>query len=157
MIGAWKTRAISPSPSVGSSGIKEGYEIRMHDLQCCDARHRQSFDKRSMFSGTRSIRLSFLETLARHHIKETVSRMNHTKRIDQLVSKRWPKLKKRLQNEENPGKLIAILEEIDDLLFIIETRVAGQSTVTNSRDANSISLHREFSVVPSDDSEIGSQ
>ena len=101
--------------------------------------------------------MSFLETLARHHIEETVSSMNHTKRIDQLVSKRWPKLKKKLQNEENPGKLIAILEEIDDLLFIIETRVAGQSTVTNSRDANSISLHREFSVAPSDDSEIGSQ
>ena len=83
--------------------------------------------------------------------------MTNQEELERLLTGRWPKLKKRAQHEENPEKLIAILEEIDDLLFIIETRVAGQSTVTNSRDANSISLHREFSVAPSDDSEIGSQ
>jgi hypothetical protein len=89
--------------------------------------------------------------------KETVGRMAHTEGIDQLISRKWPELKKKAQNEENPDKLIAILEEIDDLLFIIEMRIAGQSRPMRATETNSRSPQRELSIVPSDDSEIGSQ
>ncbi len=51
--------------------------------------------------------------------------MNSTKEIESLISEQWPKLKKRAQNEIDPDKLIAIIEEIDDLLFILEMRFAG--------------------------------
>lgn len=45
---------------------------------------------------------------------------------EQLMSERWPKLKKRAQHERDPQKLISILEDIDDLLFNVEMRIAAQ-------------------------------
>ncbi|HME37259.1 MAG TPA: hypothetical protein VKF84_18660 [Candidatus Sulfotelmatobacter sp.] len=78
--------------------------------------------------------------------------------LEQLMSERWPKLKKRAQNENNPENLIAVLEEIDDLLFIVEMRVAAQSRRTHSRDdTDSRLVHLESDAATSDDSEIGSQ
>lgn len=52
--------------------------------------------------------------------------MKRKKRLDLLISERWPKLKKRAQNETSPEKLIPILEEIEDLLFNLEMRLASQ-------------------------------
>jgi len=66
--------------------------------------------------------------------------MIHTEGIDQLISGQWPELRKRAQNEENPDNLIAILEEIDDLLFIIEMRIAGRSRPMGATETNSRSL-----------------
>jgi hypothetical protein len=51
--------------------------------------------------------------------------MKSSKRVETLISERWPKLKKRAQNENSLEKLIAILEEIDDLLFNLEKRVGA--------------------------------
>ncbi len=77
--------------------------------------------------------------------------------IDWLVSERWPTLKKRAENENDLDKLIAILEEIDDVLFNVEMRVAAESWRTHSRDgADSRSVRRESGAARSDDSEIGS-
>jgi len=83
--------------------------------------------------------------------------MTHTEGIDQLISRKWPELKAKAQNEENPDKLMAIVEEIDDLLFLIEMRIACQRRPIRATETNSRSLQRELSVVPSDNSEIGSQ
>jgi hypothetical protein len=41
----------------------------------------------------------------------------------QLVSERWPKLKKQVQDERNPEKLIALVKEIEELLFNLEMRM----------------------------------
>ena len=98
-----------------------------------------------------------LEMLAATPHKETVGRMTHTEGIDQLICRKWPELKKRAQNEETSDKLIAILEEIDDLLFTIEMRIAGQSRPMRATETDTRSFQRELSIVPSDDSEIGSQ
>lgn len=57
--------------------------------------------------------------------EEIATGMKSTKRVEKLVSERWPKLKKRAQNENSLEKLIAILEEIDDLLFNLEKRVGA--------------------------------
>ncbi len=84
--------------------------------------------------------------------------MKNNQSLERLMSERWPKLKKRARNENDPEKLIAILEEIDDLLFIVEMRVAAQNRRTHSRDdTDSRSLRLESGAVPLDDSEIGSQ
>ena len=84
--------------------------------------------------------------------------MKNKQSLERLTSERWPKLQKRAQNEHNPEKLIAILEEIDDLLFIVEMRIAAQSGRTDSRDdTDARSVHFESDAAPSDDSEIGSQ
>ena len=46
--------------------------------------------------------------------------MKNKQSLERLISERWPKLKKRAQIENNPEKIVAILEEIDDLLFNLE-------------------------------------
>lgn len=53
----------------------------------------------------------------------------------QLISGRWQELKKSAQNETDPDKLIAIIEEIDDLLFILE-RITGSRTGNISSKTN---------------------
>lgn len=84
--------------------------------------------------------------------------MKNPQPLERLMSERWPKLRKRAQHENNPEKLIAILEEIDDLLFIVEMRIAAQSGQTHSRDdTDSRSDRLESDAAPTDDSEIGSQ
>ena len=89
--------------------------------------------------------------------KENIETMKSKRRLEQLISERWPRLKARAQHEGNPEKLVAILEEIDDLLFNIEMRIAAQSGQTNSGDdMDSMSVRRESGVASSDDSEIGS-
>jgi hypothetical protein len=83
--------------------------------------------------------------------------MKNRQALERLMSERWPKLKKRAQNERNTEKLIVILEEIDDLLFSVEMRIAAQRGRTGSRDGTDARPVRPESVTAgSDDSEIGS-
>jgi hypothetical protein len=60
--------------------------------------------------------------------------MRSKRGLEQLISERWPKLKKRAQRQRNPEKLISVLEEIDDLLCNIEMKVAAPVGRTDSRD-----------------------
>jgi hypothetical protein len=84
--------------------------------------------------------------------------MTNKHSLERLMSERWPKLKKRAQHEKNPEKLIAILEEIDDLLFSLEMRIAAESGRADTRDGtDSKSVRLESGGILSDDSEIGSQ
>jgi hypothetical protein len=83
--------------------------------------------------------------------------MNNQKGAERLISQRWPKLKKRAQNENNPEKLIAILEEIDDLLSNLEMRIASQNRSMRS-GTDTIPESASFAFdLPSGDSESGSQ
>lgn len=83
--------------------------------------------------------------------------MNSMKGVERLISQRWPKLKRRAQNENNPEKLIAILEEIDDLLSNLEMRIASQNRNMLAR-ANAGSTSASFVCqIPPGDSESGSQ
>jgi hypothetical protein len=89
--------------------------------------------------------------------KENDWTMKNTQAVEWLVSERWPKLKERAENEKDVEKLIAILEEIDDVLFSVEMRVAAESGRARSRDGtDSRSVRRESGATRSDDSEIGS-
>jgi hypothetical protein len=54
--------------------------------------------------------------------------MNRTRKVERLITERWPKLKQRARTENDPDKLSAIIEEIDDLLFILEMRIVGPKT-----------------------------
>jgi hypothetical protein len=84
--------------------------------------------------------------------------MKSMKGVEQLISERWPKLKYRAHNEKNPEKLIAILEEIDDLLFNLEMRIAAQNEMRSRDNAESRSdCHESIRDVPPGDSESGSQ
>lgn len=83
--------------------------------------------------------------------------MTNKEELERLLTGRWPKLKKRAQHEENPEKLIAILEEIDDLLFSVEMRIAAQRGRTGSKDEGEARSDRlEPDAGLGDDSEIGS-
>ncbi len=89
--------------------------------------------------------------------EEKVCKMKNKQALERLMTERWPKLKKRAQNENNPEKLITILEEIDDLLFSVEMRIAADSGRTHTRgDGDSRSVRRESGAAAADDSEIGS-
>jgi hypothetical protein len=90
--------------------------------------------------------------------QENIKTMKSKRGLEHLISERWPRLKERAQHERNPQKLIAILEEIDDLLFNLEMRIASQRGRKDSRgDTNSKSFQQEPGAVLSDDAEIGSQ
>jgi hypothetical protein len=87
-----------------------------------------------------------------------VTGMKSMKGIERLISERWPKLKYRAENEKNPEKLIAILEEIDDLLFNLEMRIAAQNEMRSRDNSDSQSnCHESVRDVPPGDSESGSQ
>jgi hypothetical protein len=60
--------------------------------------------------------------------------MKTGKRTEILISKQWPKLKNSAQNETDPEKLIRILEEIEDLLFNLEMRLASEYGKRCTRD-----------------------
>ena len=76
----------------------------------------------------------------------------------QLVSERWPKLKKQVQDERNPEKLIALVKAIEELLFNLEMRIAARSGRALSWDeTDSRSDQNQSTAFLSDDSEIGSQ
>lgn len=66
--------------------------------------------------------------------EETAGTMKNIQDLERLMSQRWPKLKQRAQHETNPEKLIAILEEMDDLLFSVEMRIAAQNGRPQTRD-----------------------
>ena len=51
--------------------------------------------------------------------------MRSMKIVDRLISQRWPELKKWAEQETDQEALIAVLEEIDDLLAILERRIAA--------------------------------
>ena len=51
--------------------------------------------------------------------------MRSMKIVDRLISQRWPELKKWVEQETDQEALIAVLEEIDDLLAILERRIAA--------------------------------
>jgi hypothetical protein len=59
--------------------------------------------------------------------EEIVAGMKTTKRAELLISERWPKLKEQAQHEVDPEKLIAILEEIGDLLLNLEMRFGAEA------------------------------
>lgn len=59
--------------------------------------------------------------------------MGSKRELEQLTSERWPQLKKKAQNETDPDKLIAIVEEIDDLLFLLEMRVLTRTLDISSK------------------------
>lgn len=82
--------------------------------------------------------------------------MNGIDRVERLISEQWPKLKKKAQNEIDPERLIAVLEEIDDLLFSLEMTIAAQDRNTHSRaDADSQRVTQEsFCSIPRGDPEI---
>jgi hypothetical protein len=50
--------------------------------------------------------------------------MKSADNLERLVLEKWPKLKETAQREKSPEKLIAVLEEIEDLLFNLEMRIA---------------------------------
>ena len=77
--------------------------------------------------------------------------MTGTKGVERLISERWPKLKKRAQNENDPEKLIAILEEIDNLLSNLEMKIAAQNA--QSRASTVSTSGPAFGYVPPGDSE----
>jgi len=82
--------------------------------------------------------------------------MRKQEMLDQLISKRWPKLKERAQNERNPERLIKILGEIDDLLFNVEMRMAWEQT--HSKDGTDTgSVRRSPDVAPCGDSEVDNE
>jgi hypothetical protein len=72
-------------------------------------------------------------------------RSTNMKGAERLIAERWPKLKNKAQTERNPEKLIAILEEMDDLLFNLEMRLAAQNESLHSKtDAGSQSDWHEL-------------
>jgi hypothetical protein len=84
--------------------------------------------------------------------------MSNKKGAERLISQRWPRLKKRAQNENNPEKLIAILEEIDDLLFNLEMRIASRNrSMPLGADAVPESAAFAFELPPPGSSESESQ
>jgi hypothetical protein len=87
-------------------------------------------------------------------MKEKVLPMKSKRGPEQLMSERWPKLKKRAQHERDPQKLIAILEDIDDLLFNVEMKIAAQSAKRGPKRTERGSVRQS---VLSGDSEISSQ
>jgi hypothetical protein len=91
-----------------------------------------------------------------NHAQETATEMKSTRNVEFLISQQWPKLKQKALNENDPDKLIAIIEEIDDLLFILEMRIVGPKFENrcSSNEGNSKSDRLE-SVSPN--LEIGGQ
>jgi hypothetical protein len=88
--------------------------------------------------------------------EENVFTMKNKRALERLMEERWPKLRQKAQYEKNPEKLIAILEEIDDLLFSVEMRIAAQSGRRQARDGtNSRSDRLGSGALPSEDPEIG--
>jgi hypothetical protein len=65
--------------------------------------------------------------------------MRNNKSAERLMLERWPQLKKQAQNETRPEKLIAILDEIDDLLFCVEMRIAAKSGLVTRRSPSALS------------------
>jgi hypothetical protein len=53
--------------------------------------------------------------------------MRNKQSAERLMVERWPKLKKRAEQATEPETLIEILEEIDELLFRVEMKIAAQS------------------------------
>jgi hypothetical protein len=81
--------------------------------------------------------------------EEIVAGMKRTKSVERLISERWPKLKERAQNEDDPEKLIPILEEIEDLLLNLEIRFGaeadnGQMHLSACAEADFDAFVREF-------------
>jgi hypothetical protein len=75
----------------------------------------------------------------------------NTKGAERLITQRWPKLKKKLHNENDPRKLLSILQEIDDLLSNLEMRMAAQTWHEDSdRGAHSTSVSRFYRLPPID-------
>jgi hypothetical protein len=90
-----------------------------------------------------------------HTLTRRIFTSMNTKGVERLITQRWPKLKKKLQNENDPGKLISILQEIDDLLSNLEMKMVAQTRHADSeRGVLSTSVSR-FYRVPSVDSEGG--
>jgi hypothetical protein len=78
--------------------------------------------------------------------------------LEQHVSEQWPKLKQKAQNERSLEKLIGILEEIDDLLFKLELRIAVEGGNMRFRNgAESRTCRDFFDDTPPGEPEIGSQ
>lgn len=55
----------------------------------------------------------------------------------ELISNRWQILKRRAQTEGDPGRLIRILMEIDELLADLEARMAQDDNLYSMSDVGS--------------------
>jgi hypothetical protein len=97
--------------------------IHKGTLVDCDNCHRQVQNHLNIFleetSDVRSVQ---------HQHSETVRKMRKIEELQLLISERWPQLRKRAERENDSEKLIAIVEDIDDLLFILEMRVSSLET-----------------------------
>jgi hypothetical protein len=85
--------------------------------------------------------------------------MKSMERVERLISEQWPELKNKAQNQKDPERLIAVLEEIDDLLFSLEMTIAAQDRNARSRgngDSGS-TPHESFCGNVPGDPEIESQ
>ena len=84
--------------------------------------------------------------------------MKNTGMMERLIAEQWRELKKKAQNATDPERLIAVLEEIDSLLFRLETTAAAMGAPTRSTDdGNSTSVFRIVLWYSARGREIGSQ
>jgi hypothetical protein len=75
-------------------------------------------------------------------MKESVSPMKRTKRVDELISIQWPTLKKRVQSARNLEELIAVFEAIEDLLFNVEIPGARARIRRQIHDQHATSIQK---------------
>jgi hypothetical protein len=66
--------------------------------------------------------------------------MTADKHMDRLILIGWPELKKRAQSEQDVEKLMAVLVEIDELLFSLEVKVRIQDDTRFNARAESQSV-----------------
>ena len=62
-----------------------------------------------------------------------LSGMKSTPKFETVISNRWSRLEKKALDESDPDKLIAILEEVNDLLFTLEMRINAHYEKSDSR------------------------
>jgi hypothetical protein len=85
--------------------------------------------------------------------------MRSLKTVEYLITEQWPDLKKRAERETDHERLTAILGEIDDLLFILERRIADRETMMglDSTDESRSGRNKSGREVDRGVPEIGSQ
>jgi len=62
--------------------------------------------------------------------------------VERLITERWPDLKQRAEKETDYDTLIAILGEIDDVLLVLEQRIAANDQLLAMRDGSDPTSNR---------------
>lgn len=62
--------------------------------------------------------------------------MKNDNTIETIILGRWPQLKKKAQNEGDADKLIAIIEDIDELLSDLELKIEAQAIYGSTSNAD---------------------